>query len=60
MGGGVHPDFVVKLDFEIAVDRVPTGARGTTTLIFGQFWPNCAKSPYHAQNHVLECSTCSY
>ena len=52
-GGGGHPDYFVKLDFEIAVDqqtrardrtfeggsglRVTTGARGTATPIFGQF-----------------------
>ena len=43
---GVHTNFIVKLDFEIAVDqktweasvlRVPAGARGTATPIFGQF-----------------------
>ena len=49
----VHPDFFVKLDFEIAVVqqtrarnrtfeggsglRVPTGAHRTATPIFGQF-----------------------
>ena len=55
-GGGFHPDFFVKLDFEIAVVqqtrahnrtfegvrfRTPS-ARGTATPIFGQFF---AKSP---------------
>ena len=60
-GGGVHPDFFVKLDFEIAVDQ-QTRARdrtfeavsdiGCPPVPAGQprpylvnFWPNFAKSP---------------
>ena len=47
-GGGVHPDFFVKLDFEIAVDQ-QTRAHDQTfegvpdsgcPPIFGQFLPN--------------------
>ena len=48
-GGGVHPDFFVKLDFEIAVGIKTKAmtellrgfrtsrARGAATLLFGQF-----------------------
>ena len=47
-GGGVRPDFILKLDFEIAIDQktrardrtfvgLPNGSRGTAAPIFGQF-----------------------
>ena len=49
----IHPDFLMKFDFEIAIDQqtracdqtfegvaLPTGARGTATPIFG---PNYAQ-----------------
>ena len=71
-GGGVHPDFFEKLNFEISVDqqtrdhdqtfeggsglRVPTGARGTATPIFGQFLLN----HLNKLKSALGCSTCSY
>ena len=57
-GGGVHPVFIVKLDFEIAVDQqtnqtfdgvldsgcppVPTGQQRPYLV---NFWFNFAKSP---------------
>ena len=56
--GGFTMFFVVKLGFEIAVVQqtkdhdqtlrgfqVPTGACGTATPLFGQFWLNFAISP---------------
>ena len=72
--GGGYPDYYVKLKFEIAVDQ-QTRARDQTfegvpdcpVMPAGQprpylvnFWLNFAKSPKHAQNHALGCSTCSY
>ena len=60
-GGGVHPDFFVKLDFEITVDQQTRACDqtfegvpdfGCTPVPLGQLrpyllnlWPNFAKSP---------------
>ena len=72
-GGGAHPDFFWKLDFEVAVDQqtkahdqtfegVPDS--GFSPVSAGQprphlvnFWLNFAKSLEHVQNHALGCST---
>ena len=62
-GGGVRPDFILKLDFEIAVDQktragdrnfagLPTGSRGTATPIFGQFLAQFCQITLKNQNHV--------
>ena len=66
-GGGSSPWFFVKLDFEIAVDQQTRVLRGFRTPGAHQcprprpylvnFLLNFAKSPYHAQNHALACST---
>ena len=74
-GGGVHPDFFVKLGFEIAVDQqtrtgdqtfegVPDPNRqsvpaGQPRPYLVQIRPNLAKYPEHAQNLDFRCSTCS-
>ena len=74
-GGGVHPDFFVKLGFEIAVDQqtktgdqtfegVPDPNRqsvpaGQPRPYLVQIRPNLAKYPEHAQNPDFRCSTCS-
>ena len=67
-GRGVHPDYFVKLDFEIAVDQ-QTRARDLTfegvpdsgwspvparqpRPYLVNFWLNFAKSPYQAQNRA--------
>ena len=73
-GGGVHPDFFVKLGFEIAVDQqtrtgdqtfegVPDPNRqsvpaGQPRPYLVQIRPNLAKYPEHAQNPDFRCSTC--
>ena len=75
-GGGIHPDFCVKLDFEIVVvqqtrardrtfERVPDSGcplvpAGQPSPYLVNLWPNVGKSPKHDQNHGLGCSTCSY
>ena len=72
----VQPDFFVKLDFEIAVDQqtmardltfkgvsesgCPPVTAGQPRRYLVYLWPNFVKSPQHAQNHALWCSTCSY
>ena len=74
-GGGVHPDFFVKLGFEITVDQqtrtsdrtfegVPDPNRqmvpaGQPRPYLVQIRPNLAKYPEHAQNPDLRCFTCS-
>ena len=74
-GGGVHPDFFVKLGFDIAVDQqtrtsdrtfegVPDPNRQTVPAgqprpYLVQIRPNLAKYPEHAQNPDFRCSTCS-
>ena len=73
--GGVHPDFFVKLGFEITVDQqtrtsdrtfegVPDPNRqmvpaGQPRPYLVQIRPNLAKYPEHAQNPDLRCFTCS-
>ena len=68
-GGESSPWFLVKLDFEIAVDQKTMACDRTfegvpesrfTPVTAGQprpylvnLWPNFAKSPEHAQNHGL-------
>ena len=75
-GGGVRPDFFVKLDFEIAfVQRTrardqtfegvpdsgcPPVPAGQPRPYLVNWWPNFAKSHEHAQNRALGCSTRSY
>ena len=58
-GGGVHPDYFVKLDFVIAVDqlRVPTVsvARETATPLFDQFLAQFCQITY-----ALGCFNFSY
>ena len=72
---GVHHNFSVKLDFNIAVDQqTRTGDRtfegvpdpNRQTVPAGQprpylvhIRPNLAKYPEHAQNTDFRCSTCS-
>ena len=74
-GVGVHPDFFVKLGFDIAVDQqtrtsdrtfkgVPDPNRQTVPAgqprpYLVQIRPNLAKYPEHAQNPDFRCSTCS-
>ena len=74
-GGGVHPDFFVKLGFEIAVNQqTRTGDQtfegvpdpnhqsvpaGQPRPYLVQIRPNLAKYPEHAQNPDFRCSTCS-
>ena len=71
-GEGVHLDFCVKVNSEIAVDQQTKvhdrtyGGSGCPPVPAGQprpclvnFWHNFAKSPKHAQNHALGCSTCN-
>ena len=74
-GGGVHPDFFVKLGFDIAVDQqtrtsdrtfegVPDPNRQTVPAgqprpYLVQIRPNLAEYPEHAQTPDFRCSTCS-
>ena len=74
-GGGVHPDFFVKLGFEIAVDQqTSTGDQtfegvpdpnhqsvpaGQPRPYLVQIRPNLAKYPEHAQKPDFRCFTCS-
>ena len=74
-GGGSHPDFFVKLGFEIAVDQqtktsdrtfegVPDPNRQTVPAgqprpYLVQIRPNLVKYHEHARNTDFRCSTCS-
>ena len=75
-GGGVHPVYFVKLDSEIVFDQqtkahdqtfegvpdfgCPPVPAGQPRPYLVNSWLNFAKSPEHAQNNALGCSTCSY
>ena len=66
----------MKLDFDIVVDQqtrardqsfervtdfgCPPVPAGQPRSYLVNFWPNFAKSPYHAENRAFGCSTCSY
>ena len=39
---------------------VPAGQPRLPRPYLVYFWPDFAKSPLHAENHALGCSTCSY
>ena len=74
-GKGVHPDFFVKLEFEITVDQQtkanvqnfegvpnfgsPPVSAGQPGPYLVNYWLHFTKSPKHTQNHALGCSTCS-
>ena len=51
-GGGVHPDYFVKLDFEIAVDQQTRARDRTFEVVPDSGCPRAQTSEFGRQNYL--------